>query len=957
MKNYQNVASPHYPRCRWIAALTLTVVAVCSASRINNDVGANISPAAAQSNSANAPSKPAAVANDSSSRTPQASQARLLEAYGNLPLAFELNQGQTDRRVKFLSRGNGYSLFFIANEAILALKNKSEVRSQESERPLSVVSRQGQTAMDSFPALLVSPFGTTSAGLAGPWSTPLGHATDSGPRTTTDSVLRMTLVGANARAKMMGLQELPGKTNYFIGNDPKNWHVSVPNYTKVKYANVYPGVDLVYYGNQRQLEYDFVVAPGADLRQIVLEVGADGFRPSEGERPSPLHVDSGGDLVMGINGGEVIFHKPVVYQPAVHTQLITKYRAQRTRDKQFIDGNYAIKGDRVTFDVAGYDKMRPLVIDPTLSYATYLGGSRDDFGLAIAVDASGNAYVTGSTDSSIFPTTPDAFQITLGGGLEPNVFVSKLNVNGSALIYSTYLGGNGRYGDQGSGIAVDASGNAYVTGFAAPNFPTTPGAFQSTYTQGTGCSPPCPHAFITKLNATGSGLVYSTYLSGTDDFDYGSGIAVDSSGNAYVIGNTISSDFPTTPGAFQTTFGGDVDAFVTKLNAAGSSLLYSTYLGGPRFDAGRSIAVDASGNAYVTGETIGSFPTTPGAFKTTFPGGEEDAFVSKLDATGSALDYSTYLGGSGVGGYGDAGNGIAVDASGNAYVGGQTYSSDFPTTPGAFQTTYGGKEDGFVSKLNAAGSALVYSTYLGGSDLDWAFGITVDAFGNAYVTGQTYSSNFPVTADAFQTSLGYVDDFVTKVNAAGSALLYSTYLGGNSYSEGNGIAVDASGSTYVAGYTGSTNFPTTPGAFQTGNGGSYDAFISKFHFAGVPFSRFGGSLLIDPDAGVFYLNGGFSLGHGGSINPPTEPVTFSVGSYSVTLPPGSFIRYKTGYVYQKTVNHIFLGVFIKLTSSPSTYQLLVNRKGGTLTSTTSPVPVTLTIGYNSGTARMKARFD
>jgi len=333
---------------------------------------------------------------------------------------------------------------------------------------------------------------------------------------------------------------------------------------------------------------------------------------------------------------------------------------------------------------------------------------------------------------------------------------------------------------------------------------------------------------VTKLNPTGSGLVYSTYLGGSGD-DNGTSIGVDAAGNAYVMGGTSSTNFPTTAGAFQRTFGGGIsDAFVTKLNPAGSGLVYSTYLGGSGSEGGFGIAVDAGGNAYVTGHTGSTnFPTTTGAFQTSFGGGGFDAFVTKLNSTGSALVYSTYLGSSGT----DNGNGIAVDAAGNAYVTGDTTSANFPTTTGAFQTTFrGGFDDAFVTKLNSTGSALVYSTYLGGSSTDNGTSIAVDAVGNAYVTGGTFSTNFPTTTGAFQTTLsGLEDAFVTKLNPLGTGLVYSTYLGGSGSDVGDGITVDAlpTPNAYVTGFTDSTNFPTTAGAFQTTLGGGEDAFVAK----------------------------------------------------------------------------------------------------------------------------------
>jgi len=389
-------------------------------------------------------------------------------------------------------------------------------------------------------------------------------------------------------------------------------------------------------------------------------------------------------------------------------------------------------------------------------YSTYLGGGLYDEGRGIAVDADGNAYVTGYTTSSNFPTTVGAFHTTLVGQFD--AFVTKLNPTGSALVYSTYLGGNG--GEYGNGIAVDAAGNAYVTGeTGSTDIVATAGAFQSTPGGQT-------DVFVAKLNPAGSALIYFTYLGGADG-DAGSGIALDASGNAYVMGYTSSSNFPTTTGALQTTFaGGFYDAFVTKLDPAGSTLVYSTYLGGSGRDIGNAIAVDTDGNAYVTGSTESvDFPRTLGAFQTTIAGtGSTNAFVTKLDAAGAALVYSTYLSG----GRGETGNGIAVDTAGNAYVTGLTASINFPVTRGAFQPNFGGVDDVFVTKLNAAGSALVYSTYLGGTNVDVGSGIAVDATRNAYVAGYTRSTDFRTTAGAFQSAFGggTFDAFVAKISDA-----------------------------------------------------------------------------------------------------------------------------------------------------------------------------------------------
>ncbi len=672
--------------------------------------------------------------------------ARVADAYAKLPLSFEANQGQADAQVQFLARGPGYGLFLTSTEAVLSLR-------QASGQP----ARLGR-----------------------------GHSALLDTTTAAPAVLRMQLVGASPGLPLSGAQELPGKANYFIGNDPAAWHTDIPTYARVGYENVYPGIDLAYHGARGRLEYDFIVAPGADPGAIAMRVvGADG-----------IEIDDSGDLVLHVAGGEIRQPKPVIYQ-------------ELDGVRREVSGGYTLRGlGEIGFALAGYDPTQPLVIDPVLVYSSYLGGSGHDAGRGIAVDNAGNAYVTGDTDSLNFPT-PGGFQ-TFGGG-DFDAFVTKVNAAGSALVYSSYLGGSGI--DGGIGIAVDSTGNAYVTGDTTSlDFPT-PGGFQMVLGGSV-------DAFVTKVNAAGSALVYSSYLGGSG-LDDGLGIAVKSTGNAYVTGLTDSPNFPT-PGGFQVAFGGGVfDAFVTKVNAAGNALVYSSYLGGSGLDEGRGIAVDSTGNAYVAGFTDSSNFPTPGGFQMVLGGGS-DAFVTKVNAAGNALVYSSYLGGSG----GEEGLGIAVDSARNAYVTGFTDSLNFPT-PGGFQMALGGGVfDAFVTKVNAAGSALVYSSYLGGSGQDDGRGIAVDSAGNAYVSGSTGSLDFP-TPGGFQTVLGGpVDAFVTKVNAAGSALVYSSYLGGSSVDHGWGIAVDSARSAYVTGDTSSPNFPT-PGGFQTVLGGPIDAFVAK----------------------------------------------------------------------------------------------------------------------------------
>jgi len=737
-------------------------------------------------------------------------RASVAENYGKLPLSFEANHGQSDPRVKFLSRGSGYSLFLTDSSAVLALTRQD-----------------GSSA--------------THAGAKGNAPKP---ASASQARKT--DVVQMKLAGTNPDVHVAGADQLPGKVNYFIGNDPAKWRSNVSTYSKVQYAGVYPGVDLVYYGNQRQLEYDFVVAAGADPKPIRLEFAG----------AKKLKLTADGDLTISAANGEIAFHKPVLYQ--IKDGL-----------RQPVEGRFSLLAKHaVGFALGYYDHAKPLVIDPVLSYSTYLGGSSGDLGTAIAVDSSGDAYVTGETSSSDFPVTTAAYQTVYYSG-NSSAFVTKLNPTGTSLLYSTYLG----YSAIGFGIAVDGSGDAYVTGqTSAEYFPVTTGAFQAVNNNSATNQ---TNAFITKLNPTGSALLYSTYLGGSGDQyvgDWGTAIAVDSSGDAYVTGLAVSDNFPVTAGAFQTVNksspNGNANAFVAKINPSGTALLYSTYLGGSATDEGNGIAVDASGDAYVTGlATSTNFPVTAGAFQTVASGIQGNAFVTKLNPAGTQLVYSTYLGGSGANGFyfdglsvTDAGAAITVDSSGYAYVTGFSTSALFPVTAGAFQVlnNSAGGSNAFVTKVNLDGTALVYSTYLGGSSPlvaneygnnagDSSYGISVDGSGNAYVTGEAYSNNFPVTSGAFQSAnqagTGYSNAFVTKLNPTGSALLYSTYLGGAgrqvdsfyNYSDlGNGIAVDGSGGAYVTGQAGSVNFPITAGAFQTtnhanGTTAGTNAFVAKLN--------------------------------------------------------------------------------------------------------------------------------
>ncbi|MGA9498141.1 MAG: SBBP repeat-containing protein [Terriglobales bacterium] len=733
---------------------------------------------------------------------------QLVANFGKLPLSFEANSGQVNGAVKFLARGQGYTLFLTGGEAVLTMR-----------KPLPADQKPDET---------VKQVGLDKLELLRGDGMPIRHDSKTAESTrdhdseiSAVTTLRLQLVGSNSHTAVTGFDELPGKSNYFVGNDPQKWRTNVPTYAKVKYEGIYSGIDLVYYGNQSgQLEYDFVIAPGADPKQIRLSfAGADRMR-----------VDpASGDLLLKIGEDEMRLHKPVVYQPAgaaddrqsAPGESNTKPRAA---NPELPSGAFVLESNnQLTFRVAGYDPGRALVIDPVLTYSTYLGGSKLNVGNGIAIDASGEAYIAGYTSSTDFPTF-DPLQ-SYGSG-PYKAFVTKFNAAGSALVYSTYLGGNNQ--DIAYAIAVDSSGNAYVTGqTTSTNFPTV-----NPFQRSIGGS---NDGFVTKLNPAGSALVYSTYLGGSG-VDYGDAIAVDSSGSAYITGLTASSNFPT-ENPFQANLsgtGGYTDAFVTKFNAAGSALVYSTYLGGSVADQGLGITVDSSDNAYVTGYTNSTNFPTLNPFQATNKAPDGTAFVTKFDAAGSALVYSTYLGGNGYD-YGDRGYAIAVDSSGEAYVTGVTGSTNFPTV-NPFQGTFvAGEYTAFVTKFNNTGSDLVYSTYLGGNYADWGYGIAVDSSGEAYVTGTTQSTNFP-TVNPIQANIaGSEDIFVTEFNDVGSALIYSTYLGGSISQGGLGIAIDSSGDAYITGGTFSTDFPTVNPFQATCHGcaaGYGDAFALKISSSG-----------------------------------------------------------------------------------------------------------------------------
>ncbi len=712
------------------------------------------------------------------------------KVFQRLPLYFVANKGQMNPAVLFYESGPGHTTFFTREGIVLGLEKLGGQNGGGDHGRENLTSPRGK----SFAEKLGRP-----------------HV----------SYLFIAMPGMNKNVKIEAQGVQKGKLNYFLGNDPNKWNTDIPTYKAVIYRNVYPGIDIRFYGNNRGLEYDIIVKPGADPSAVR-------FRYS-GARD--VRVGRKGNLCIDVAGGRLIEQKPTVYQRVCGQKVLRRGVFVVRKDPKVLRSTAGLAGVFAGhrsyvcgFHLGHYDRKAPLIVDPSLVYSTYLGGSGQygDCANAIVSDPSGNAYVTGFTSSVDFPTTSGVFQTTLKS-TQWNVFVTKIASDGASLVYSTFLGGSGF--DCAKAIAIDSSENVYVTGYtASTDFPTSSTAFQkklnSTY----------ENAFVTEISADGTALVYSTYLGGNGG-DSANGIVVSSSGNAYVTGFTSSTDFPCTLGAFQNQLKSwEGNAFVTEVAAGGSGLVYSTYLGGTVFDCASSIAIDGSGNAYVTGDTYSAdFPVTPGCFQGKFKSTQGNAFVTEIAPGGVGLVYSTFLGGSCC----DNGSSIAVDNSGNAYITGQTSSIDFPVTPGCFQgkikSTQG---NAFVTEIAPGGAGLVYSTYLGGSAADGAEGIAIDLFGNVFVTGWTRSNDFPLTCDAGQTSLksSYENGFVSEIGEGGSNLIYSTYLGGGGSDTGQGISIDSSGNGYVAGYTNSTDFPVTGAAVQTScKSNSGNCFVAKIN--------------------------------------------------------------------------------------------------------------------------------
>ena len=688
-----------------------------------------------------------AVAIPAAAASQSPSHGKLPDAFGKLPLTFEVNEGQVDPAVRFVSRAHRSTLFLTPEEAVLSLRGGDDER----------------------------------------------------------AVIRWGMAGGNRNPHIVGESPVSTKTNYFRGNDARKWRTDIANFATVRYQGVYPGIDVVYRGNERQLEYDFVIAPKANPERIRVA-----FQGAEA-----MSLGNHGELILRTALGDLVQPRPYIYQEV-------------NGRRQQVDGRYALRGkNEVGFVLGRYDRNLPLVIDPVLVWSTYLGGSIEDYAYHVAVDSSGNTYLTGTTGSTNFPTV-NPIQGTKA--YDWDTFVTKINAAGTAIVYSTFLGGNG-WNEYGLGIFVDSSGNAYVTGGTnATDFPgVTAGSIQPSF-GGTGSN---RDAFATKINAAGNAILWSTYLGGSND-DIAYGITADSSGNAYVGGVTKSTSIPwITAGAIQSTYGGgNYDGFVIKIDTSGAKV-YSTFLGGNGWDSISRIRVDGSGNLWLVGATPSTnWPGVTGSSLQPTYGGNGDGFITQINAAGTAISYSTYFGGSGD----DSIDGMAVDGSGNIYLSGDTTSTTFPGVSGSSaQSSNGGSTDAFVSKLNSTATSITWSTFLGGSDVDVSVGMGIDSSGNVYVGGSTLSTNFPVVNAIQATYGGAVDAIAARINSSGTAIDWATYIGGSSEDQAFGVAVDGSGNLYIDGFTDSSGFPGTSGsAIQSTYGGGYDAWLTKISNTASP---------------------------------------------------------------------------------------------------------------------------
>jgi hypothetical protein len=733
--------------------------------------------------------------------------------------------------------------------------------------------------------------------------------------------LRLHFIDAAETMSMKGADPLAGKINYFIGSDRSRWLADVPTYGELVYSGLWPGIDLVFRDQDGALKYEFHVAPGADVTKIQMQ-----YRGAEG-----VARGSRGELVISTPLGAITDEPPVSYQI-------------RNGKRADVATTYVVGDDgRYGFRLGAFDSREPLIIDPGLAYSTFVGGSGTESAGSIAVDAAGNAYVAGQTDSPDFP-----FSGGVGSTTGRSVFVTKLNPAGTALVYSTYLGGSA--GEFAMDIAVDATGSVFVAGATgSADFPTTANAYDSTYNGGPAQGDPDfadGDAFLARLNPAGNGLLYSSYIGGTD-WETPTGMGLDGSGNVYIAGVLASVDFPITAGAFQTAITSPFPhSFLTKITAAGT-IGYSTYLND--FSA-TAMDADTAGNAYLAGGAHPSFPVTAGAFATTMKG-NSDIAVAKMNGGGNELVYSTFLPGSikvcpeciGFQEERDTPRALNVDSAGNAFVSGSVTAPDFPLTAGAYNTVRTGRANSFVTKINSTGSGLVYSTLLG---RELVQDMAIDASGRVFLTGLA-STGFVVTPGAFDATADGQDAFVTVLNNAGTALEYSTFLGGTDGplpqgDIGFGIATDASNDVYVSGSTNSTTFPITTGAYDTAyNGGTLDGFVTKLDLD-LMVNLESVSLRAVVSGNSFDIKGTFTLAASSDgIAPLTEEVRLTVGDSNYVIPAGSFKLDKKGrYKFESRALEM---VITPLQSR--TFELKVDGKGGVTGNISN---IVLTIGNDQG---------
>ncbi len=754
----------------------------------------------------------------------------------NLPSRFEANAGRYPSEVRYVARGSRSSLFVTCDSVVIALPRSS---------------------------------------------------------------IAIRAIGGKGRS-VTGEGLLPGATNHLVGRR-EDWRTGMAGYGSVRSADLYPGIDVRYYSARGEMECDYVVAPGADPRSILLEVSA----------PGPVRV-SGGDLVVGTADGDVRWRRPVSYQviSGRRRPVTSSYRVTRARGG---------KATRVAFDLGPYDARRPLVIDPAFQYVTHIGGFQSDTVYGVTNDAAGNIFVVGEANSPDYPTTAGAYRAANQGNYD--VVVTKMNPSGSAMVYSTFIGGSQL--DSGSMIDVDASGNAYIAGYTTSNnYPTTPGVVQASYGGGTF------DAVLTKLNATGSAIVYSTYIGG-NKADKAHDVAVDGAGQAVVVGETASSGFPTLGGY---AYSGNIDAFVTQVNASCTSRLISRCIGGAADDWANGCRYDIGGNVELVGVTASAnFPVTPGALQP-LPGGGTDAFVSKVSAGTGAIAACTYLGGA----TDDVANSLAATPMGNVFVCGQTFSTNFPVSPTAYQATRIGLSAGFVTKINQTLTGILYSTYLGGLRNTYCTAVAMNSNASrVFVVGSTDSIDFPVTSDAYQkVNAGNTDGIIVEMDGTLDHVLYATYMGGSNDDQFTDVTMSTDGIVYLSGDTHSTDFPVTANAYQPTNLGNRNGIVATFRYNTGPSADAQSVSATEDIAKAITLTGS---------DPDGNPITYAIATqplHGTLTGSGSSWTYTPDADYNGPDSFTFTASDDVTTSAPATVSITVGAVNDAPTATPQTVGVT-----------------